>query len=110
MDVIQVGGSSETESEYSDSDTWPDELNADVAIYPNPNDGEAVFINLTDVEVPMVDVTVIDGLGKVICKHAYATNGSLNTLLQFDRPLASGIYLIEIRLGNEIITEKMIVH
>ena len=109
MDVIQVGGSSSSESEQSDSAVLVNENEAQSALYPNPNDGNAVFINLTDLQVDLVDIVVFDGLGRVVFQQQYAADGSLNAFVQFNQTLSSGIYLIEIRLGEEIITEKMIV-
>jgi PKD repeat protein len=109
LDVIRVGGSSSSESEQNDSAIVVDENEAQSALYPNPNDGNAVFINLTDLQVDLVGIAVFDGLGRVVFQQQYAADGSLNALIQFNQTLSSGIYLVEIRLGEEIITEKMIV-
>jgi len=105
-DLIQVGGST-----IVDNENRPFEAQSRVsaALYPNPNQGDAVFINLTDLETDLVDVEVYDGLGRIIFQRNYFADGSLNALIRFNQKLSSGVYLVKMSIGYEIITERMIV-
>jgi len=35
--------------------------------------------------------------------------GSLNTVVNFSKPLTSGLYLVEFREGSNVITQRMMV-
>lgn len=78
-------------------------------IYPNPNDGKMLNINLTDLKGTEVFMRVVDYTGRVIYSNRFIAQESLNTVVIFDQPLASGMYVIEFINGQEIRTEKMIV-
>ncbi len=79
------------------------------SIYPNPNSGEMLNINLTDVTSEQVYVRIMDVMGRVVYSNRFAASGSLNTIIAFDQSLSSGVYMIEFNMDNNIVTEKMIV-
>jgi 1,4-alpha-glucan branching enzyme len=84
-----------------------DAINA--AIYPNPNNGNHINLNLTDIESENVNIHIIDAMGKVVYTQTFAVHGSLNTMISFDENLADGIYLVEFNFGGNVRTERMIV-
>jgi hypothetical protein len=51
------------------------------ALYPNPNDGALVNLNLTDLTSGQIQIRIIDALGRVVHTRSFSTEGSLNTIL-----------------------------
>jgi hypothetical protein len=78
-------------------------------IYPNPNNGEIVNLNVTGITTPDVFVRIMDSMGREVYTNRYAVDGSLNTMVSFSKPLAQGVYLIEFTTGNEVKTQRMMV-
>ena len=78
-------------------------------LYPNPNSGEMVNLNVSGVESDNVFVRVLDAMGRVVYTNRFTVDGSLNTIVTFAQPLASGIYNVEFTVDGEIMTERMIV-
>jgi hypothetical protein len=79
------------------------------SIYPNPNDGNAVALNVNGME-GMLQVKVTDATGKLIQRSQYAVEGSLNTNLNFDHTLSNGLYLVELTNGQQSQTMRMVVN
>jgi len=78
-------------------------------LYPNPNNGELVNLNVSGVESDNVFVRITDAMGRIVYTNRFAVEGSLNTIVTFAEPLASGIYNVEFTVDGEIMTERMIV-
>jgi hypothetical protein len=78
-------------------------------IYPNPNNGEIVNLNVTGISTPDVFVRIMDSMGREVYTNRYTVDGSLNTMVSFSKPLAQGVYLIEFTTGNEVKTQRMMV-
>jgi hypothetical protein len=105
-DVIHVVASSSAEAEEINTD----QLSAlKVVIYPNPNDGNSIYLNLDGVKSSAVSVRILDQTGKVVDIQQFAADGLLQTQLEFANGLSNGIYLVEIVDGVTISTVKMIV-
>jgi subtilisin-like proprotein convertase family protein len=83
------------------------------AIFPNPNAGDQVSINMGNIvdEHQMVTVDVYDIYGKRVHIEEFANSGSeLNRVITFGQELAPGMYLINIYLNNEqVLAEKLVV-
>jgi hypothetical protein len=79
------------------------------SVYPNPNNGNEVNINLTDIGSGDLTVKIVDGLGRVVYNHRYTVDGSLMTKVNFDGLLNSGIYVVEFTINGETMNERMIV-
>jgi Secretion system C-terminal sorting domain len=77
------------------------------SIYPNPNNGEMLNLNVTEAE--NVYVRILDNMGRVVYNNRFTAEGSLNTTVVFDRPLASGLYMIEMNVDGELITRRFVV-
>lgn len=83
--------------------------NIATALYPNPNSGEMVNVNLTGLTSDQLFIKVTDGMGRNILNKTISVDGSLNTVLVFDSPLSAGFYLIEFNSGESKMIERMIV-
>jgi hypothetical protein len=78
-------------------------------LYPNPNNGEMVNLNVSGIESDNVFVRITDAMGRIVYTNRFAVEGSLNTIVTFAEPLASGIYNVEFTVDGQIMTERMIV-
>lgn len=79
------------------------------ALYPNPNNGELINLNITGLDGDVVGVRVVNALGQVVFSHQYVVDGSMNTIVAFDQPLSDGVYLVEFNVNGESIVERMMV-
>ena len=68
-------------------------------MYPNPNHGNRLFFNNTDV----INITIINVLGKQVKSSKIASNESLDI-----SELSNGIYLVKITSNKQLITKKLI--
>lgn len=82
---------------------------ASAAIYPNPSNGEMVNLNLAGINSDNVMVRIMDASGRLVWSNRYVVDGSLNTIVSFDRPLAAGLYIVEMNFDGEVLTERMMV-
>jgi hypothetical protein len=78
------------------------------ALYPNPSNGSFVNLNITGVEANVM-VRVLDGTGRVVWSNNLVVEGSLNTVIGFERPLASGLYTVEMTYDGKVVTERLMV-
>jgi hypothetical protein len=78
-------------------------------VYPNPNNGSEVNINLTDIGNGELAVKIVDALGRMIYTNRFAVDGSLFTKIDFAEQLTGGIYLVEFTINGETMNERMIV-
>ncbi len=83
--------------------------NMSASIYPNPNNGEMMNLNMTGMDSKDVFVRIMDGMGRVVYNNRYTAAGSLNTVVSFGKPLAAGLYVVEFKAGNEVIVQRMMV-
>lgn len=81
----------------------------EIGLYPNPNNGEMVNVNLTGLQDDRLDIIVYDAMGKLVQQNQFAVDGSINTILVFNEELVSGVYNIEFRCGEQFITRRMVV-
>jgi uncharacterized protein YjdB len=76
-------------------------------IMPNPNNG--VF-SVIGTATGTAQLTVTDLLGqRVYTQDAQGKNGKIDTLVQLPQTLASGTYLLSIRIGNSVSTHRIVV-
>ncbi|MEZ4739212.1 MAG: T9SS type A sorting domain-containing protein [Flavobacteriales bacterium] len=86
--------------------------NGTLAMYPNPNNGEQLFISLTELtpEVSTVSVDIHDLTGKRITARTIAVqDGFLNTALSLNDDVASGVYVVSITAGDKAYTERLVI-
>lgn len=82
---------------------------ASANLYPNPNNGDMVNLNMTGISSDNVFIRIMDSMGRVVYSNRYTVEGSLNTIFTFSKPLASGLYMVEFTSGNDVITQRMMV-
>jgi hypothetical protein len=111
-DIIQVGGSSSASLEMFEvveNEIVNDVVMTEVAIYPNPSNGETFQINLTNLTDSKVEMRILDNTGKMIFNNQFTADGSLNSVITLDQKLPNGIYLVQFVIGDHILTEKLMI-
>jgi hypothetical protein len=78
-------------------------------VYPNPNNGNEININLTDIGSGELMVKIVDAVGRTIYNNRFAVDGALFTKIDFSEQLTGGIYLVEFTINGETMNERMIV-
>jgi hypothetical protein len=70
---------------FSDEEMFSNEksdlLDFASAIYPNPNQGEMLNINLTGLTAQFVHVRILNQLGQTVYQNQFGADGSLNTVI-----------------------------
>jgi hypothetical protein len=84
-----------------------DELST--SLYPNPSNGNMINLNITGVKGDQVSVRILDGTGRVVYTDRYTVDGSINKIINFARPLSSGLYMMEMMVDGDMITERFVV-
>ena len=88
------------------------QTNSTFTMYPNPNRGEQLFINLSSVEsnVNTVSVDIYDLTGKRVVARTIAVNeGFVKTTLDLNGDLNSGMYLVNVTSGSKTYTERLVI-
>jgi hypothetical protein len=78
-------------------------------VYPNPNNGSEININLTDIGSGDLMVKIVDAVGRTIYSNRFAVDGALFTKIDFTEQLTGGIYLVEFTINGETMNERMVV-
>jgi GEVED domain len=82
-------------------------------MHPNPNNGQQLFIGMEDVDaaVTTASVDIHDAFGKRVLARTVAVNdGVMSTVLELQGSLASGLYVVNITLGEKVLTERLVIH
>jgi hypothetical protein len=79
------------------------------SLYPNPNNGESVNLNIAGIESESVNISIMDASGRVVWSNRYVVDGTLFTTVNFDRPLAAGMYMVEMVYNGQVMTQRMMV-
>jgi hypothetical protein len=96
----------------SESSSIATQGNGTFTMYPNPNNGEQLFINLTELapELSTVSVDIYDLTGKRITARTIAVqDGYINTALDLNGDVASGLYMVNITAGDKTYTERLVI-
>ena len=78
-------------------------------VYPNPNRGDVFTVQAAGMVSEQVFVRVLDITGKEVYSTGYSVDGVLNAMIQMDRTLSAGVYMIELTDGDNRMVERMIV-
>ena len=84
----------------------------DFAMYPNPNRGDQLFLNMTrfDETVSIVTVDIYDTFGKrVMTSNLPVQDGTLNTVLELSTDMAAGLYMVNVTAGEITKTERLVI-
>ncbi len=81
-----------------------------IDIYPNPNNGSEVNMNINADSEGQLAFKITDVLGKAVYSNTYFINQySMQTQIMFEHPLPSGLYLIEAVFDNKRVIERFVV-
>jgi PKD repeat protein len=81
----------------------------DLIIYPNPNQGEFIYTDLTGVQTK-TELLITDISGKIIQQQQIDTDyENYNGTIRFNEKLISGFYFVTIVSGDQKRTKKLIV-
>ena len=92
--------------------TDPSTSSGSVTMYPNPNRGEQLYINLSvvDADVHTVSVDIYDLTGKRITARTIAVqDGFVTTVLDLNGDIANGMYMVNITAGEKTYTERLVI-
>jgi hypothetical protein len=84
-------------------------ISEEMSVYPNPNRGEVFTVQAAGMVSEQVFVRVLDVMGKEVYSTGYSVDGVLNAMIQMDRALSAGVYMIELTDGDNRMVERMIV-
>ncbi|MCC6938281.1 MAG: T9SS type A sorting domain-containing protein [Flavobacteriales bacterium] len=90
----------------------PSAQSDELKIYPNPNHGDQLFLRLDAIAegVNTVSVDIFDTFGKRVSARTIAvSDGFVNTVLELNGELATGLYMVNIMAGNAVYTERLVI-
>ncbi len=92
------------EKDLSDAAVAPE-----AAIYPNPNNGQILNVNLSGVESTVVTMDIIDMFGKTVqAEQITVATGNVNEVINLNG-LASGVYNVRFTMNNTTQTERLVI-
>ncbi len=86
--------------------------NATLAMYPNPNRGDQLFVSMTDIDntISTVTMDVYDMTGKrIVARTITAQDGFVNQAVDLNSELAAGLYLVNFTAGEQVFSERLII-
>ncbi|MEX1131916.1 MAG: T9SS type A sorting domain-containing protein, partial [Flavobacteriales bacterium] len=89
-----------------------DITSAEMSLWPNPNNGDQLWLNLSGVEdgVKLVAVEIIDLNGKRVADRMVPVSGAnVDTRLELEGQLGSGVYIVRVVAGSSIHTERLVI-
>ena len=101
--IVAVQGGSSNMSSSADGS---------LTLYPNPNNGEQLFMQLSEVdpEVKTLNVDLFDLMGKRVAARTIVVNdGMINTVLDLNNELSNGLYMVNIIAGEKTYTERLVI-
>ncbi|MFY7707233.1 MAG: MopE-related protein [Flavobacteriales bacterium] len=80
------------------------------SVYPNPNSGDAVQLNINGINQENVTVQITDALGKRIYENKfYIESDQFYTVVEFNNSLTAGLYFIELVTEGRVREVKKLV-
>jgi hypothetical protein len=84
-----------------------DNTGTQVSVYPNPSDSQ-FNVSVETRKPEQMEIKLYDMLGQLVYQEPVAqTNGKVTRTIGL-KPLSQGIYTLQIRLGNEMISNKIV--
>jgi hypothetical protein len=83
--------------------------NSGFVVYPNPSEGNAIQVQLTDLQSSAVSIRLIDATGRLVLEKQFSVEGSLNTSFDFAEPLQNGIYMIECLDNDRVKSQRVVI-
>jgi hypothetical protein len=85
---------------------------SELVLWPNPNRGEELFMSMTGLHSSdgKVTIDVVNMFGeKVLGRTIAIGDGGLNTVLELDKQMASGLYLVNLTADGKTITKRLVI-
>lgn len=81
------------------------------ALYPNPNNGEVVYVNVNNIasDVERITVDIFNGMGSLVRSEQIAVTGANMQNVMSLNGLASGVYTVKINAGADVQTERLVI-
>jgi hypothetical protein len=78
-------------------------------LWPNPNDGSQLYLELSQVDegVSEVSVDLYDIFGQRVMGRTIAADGPFNTVMDLDGSLADGLYMVTVIAGEKTYTQRL---
>ncbi len=87
-------------------------MTAVMRLWPNPNRGEQLQLRIEglhgDADLAQVDVYDLTGR-RVFARAEPVSGGSLNTVLPLNEAMGAGIYLVNVTVGEQTFTQRLVV-
>ena len=86
-------------------------IEARASMYPNPNRGDQLFLQMSDLDqgVEKVTIDIYDGFGKrVATRTVGAQDGYMSGTLELN-DLTNGMYLVSISAGERVFNERLVI-
>jgi hypothetical protein len=80
---------------------------SDLSLYPNPTKG-IITLSFTPKSQEEIKVTLFDVRGRLIENKIFENKGRFNTQLNYSQ-VTSGVYFVNISIGNESSTKKLLI-
>ena len=77
-------------------------------MYPNPVNGDVIYISLGSLTEEKVQVTLFNTLGQQVISRDFNSNSNDTIRLGHLSSLESGLYILNISNGIETVTKKII--
>jgi hypothetical protein len=79
------------------------------AVYPNPNNGEVFNLNVSGIAEGLWEMSILDIQGKEVMNGQLISENGINTMITPSTKLTSGIYMINLTNGVEILSTRLVV-
>jgi hypothetical protein len=80
-----------------------------MAVYPNPSNGEVFNLNVSGIAEGLWEMSIIDVQGKEVMNGQLVSENGINTVVVPSTKLTSGIYMINLTNGVEILSTRLVV-
>ncbi|TVR37327.1 MAG: T9SS C-terminal target domain-containing protein, partial [Cryomorphaceae bacterium] len=103
-----------TQPENDVTDHLAEDTPSHLAVYPNPNNGEYVFLDLqqkSSAEPTVFSMVQIHNMaGQLISSYSINMNeGQFEGVINFEKTLPFGVYLMSVYTQDEVLTQKIVV-
>jgi hypothetical protein len=93
----------------SENDNTDKQRSTQIQLYPNPNGGERVVLNINGMEGETT-ITITDATGRTIEQMTKTIEGDyFQQEVMFQQPLSSGLYQMTIKNGGQAQSIRMVV-
>lgn len=82
----------------------------EITLYPNPNNGEEVYLSMGAVDADVVQLDLYDLNGKRVQSHTVPVqDGMVNTAVALEGRLSSGVYVVTIVSGTRTHVDRLVI-